>query len=509
MANIFNSVRHKKVKSSNFHMPYDHKLSCNFGELIPVHIQEALPGDRMHINTQVMCRFAPLVAPVMHKVNCYVHHFFVPNRLLWPSWERFITGGSATGDPQSPVWPTLLLETVHARPGTLADYLGVPVLGTGKQATVSALPFSAYHCVFNSYYRDQNLIQEDPFLLSDGANSRTYLTLLKYRSWQHDYFTGALPFAQKGASVTVPFGDVYLNDNADHVAGLVKDTSGSLVLNGTPLQSDSFGNLEAGATQAVYDPNGTLSAESSTITDLRRAFKLQEWLEKQARGGTRLVENILEHFGVRSSDARLNRPEFLGGSKTPIVISEVLQTSSSDSTTPQANMAGHGVGVGAGSYNKPYFAEEHGFFISIMSVMPDTAYFQGLPRMFSRDDRLDYYWPSFQFIGEQAVLNKEIFVNSANPDGVFGYVPRYAEYKYMPSRVSGDFKTTLKFWHLAREFATEPALNEDFVSFNANTLPSMLRIFADTDVNDDHLWCHVFHDVNLSRRMAKYANPHI
>jgi len=251
----------------------------------------------------------------------------------------------------------------------------------------------------------------------------------------------------------------------------------------------------------MYAETQGLELEPTTINDLRRAFKLQEWLERNARGGTRYIENILSHFGVKSSDSRLQRPEYITGVKNPIVISEVLNTTGQDGGLPQGNMAGHGISVSSG-YNGQYSVEEHGYIIGIMSIIPKTVYQQGIPRTFLKTDPLEYFWPTFANIGEQAVQNQEIYAYTTDAENTFGYVPRYAEYKYMPSRVAGDFRTTLNYWHLGRIFDTAPALNKEFVECN----PSK-RIFAVETTDYDAFYCHVLNKIEAIRLMPKFGTP--
>jgi len=239
----------------------------------------------------------------------------------------------------------------------------------------------------------------------------------------------------------------------------------------------------------------------TTINDLRRAFRLQEWLEKNARGGTRYIENILMHFGVRSSDKRLQRPEYITGLKTPVIISEVLNTSATDQEA-QGNMAGHGVAVSTGKYGN-YFCEEHGYIIGIMSVMPQPAYQQGIPKTYLKSDPLDFFWPSFAHIGEQPVTNNELYAYTATAEDTFGYVPRYAEYKYQASRVAGDFRTVLDYWHLGRIFATQPALNDTFIECTPDQCE---RIFAVQD-GEDNLYCQIMHKIKAVRPMPKFGTP--
>lgn len=512
MKNLFNSIKLDRPKNNVFDLSHDVKLSCNMGQLVPVLCMEAVPGDKFNISCESLIRFAPLIAPVMHRMDVTMHYYFVPNRILWPNWENFITQTKV--GPSVPAFPTVAMYTGTYTP--LADYLGIPKPPpeTGYPGeSVSALPFAAYQSVYNSYYRDENLVLESDVkhVVDDGENLGFGLINMRTRAWEKDYFTASLPFAQKGAAVDIPLGDVQLNPDAMGQHGYFRDANDQATgLAGTAIGDLADpGKLTVGDPSdvppriaGVYDPNGTLETEPTTINDLRRAFKLQEWLERNARGGTRYIENILAHFGVKSSDARLQRPEYITGTKSPVMISEVLNTTGTDDL-PQANMAGHGVSVTSGKYGN-YRCEEHGYIIGVMSIMPKPAYQQGIPKHFLKTvDAFQYYWPSFAHIGEQEVENKEIYAfQGAAGSDTFGYVPRYAEYKFMPSRVAGDFRTTLDFWHLGRIFATPPALNQTFIECNPDP-----RVFAVTDPDVQKMYCHVLNKIRAVRPMPFFGNP--
>lgn len=515
---VFSHVKVKKPKSSTFDLSHQKKLSGKMGELIPIFCAETVPGDEFKINTAQLLRMAPMLAPIFHQITVYQHFFFVPNRLLWDNWEGFITGGEDGNN--SSVWPNVEFSSSTAIVGNLSDYMGIPD-NFGYTANVSALPFAAYGTIYNEYYRDENLVTKKDYKCVDGTQGTTSdLTLLSRgvclkRAWQHDYFTSALPWTQKGPEATIPLGTsapiTFTEIQGDEVhAGGVGWTTGNYydleAYADSSQQGRLFADLGGGTRRsASIDNSANLStdlsaATAATINDLRSAFRLQEWLEKNARGGSRYIESILSHFGVRSSDARLQRPEFLGGGSVPIQVSEVLQTApASGTSTPLAEMAGHGIAVGSNS-NIEYRCEEHGFIMGIMSIMPKTAYQDGLPRMFSREDRFDYFWPEFAHLGEQEVYLKEIYTNTTTPDNTFGYVPRYAEYKYMNDSVHGELKTTLDFWHLGRKFATAPALNQTFIECDPSD-----RIFAVT--GQEHIYAIINHKVLAKRPMPYFGTP--
>jgi hypothetical protein len=525
---IFSKVAMPRPSKNTFDLSHDRKFSGRIGELMPITVMECVPGDKFNIKATNLTRFAPLVTPIMHQASVYCHFFFVPNRILWPSWEKFISGGE--DGLADPTFPTLTKVSPDGfSEGSLGDYLGLP---TGKTIPttnpVSAMPFAAYQKIYNDYYRDENLIpsQEDNILLEDGDQSttkKTELIELRKRAWQHDYFTSALPWTQRGPEATIPIGTEapllygdYRNPpvGSGYATQIVRNASSdNPQLNESGFATNSTGtfvddnntvalNLDVTQTHVADLSNAT----ASSINDLRRAFRLQEWLERNARGGARYIEIIMAHFGVRSSDARLQRPEFLGGSSTPITISEVLQTSANSSQpSPQGNMAGHGVSVGSSNYVS-YRCEEHGYIIGIMSVMPKTAYQQGIPKHFTKFDKFDYYWPSFANIGEQPIYNKELYYdNASTDDDVFGYTPRYAEYKYIPSTVHGEFRSSLDFWHMGRIFASKPSLNQDFIECDADEVD---RVFSVTE-GQEHLYVYLHNEVKATRLMPYFGTPTI
>ena len=522
---IFSQVSMRKPRRNTFNLTHRRKFGTNFGRLVPFLVIDTIPGDSFRINTSQLVRFAPIIAPVMHEVSVYTHFFKVPYRILWDNWENFITGGEDGMDAS--VAPFIEAEFGE---GTIGDFLGIPDTTAQTSGNVKALAFafSAYQLIFNEYYRDQNLNSEKTYKLIDGNNNANIGSLgsLRSRSWQHDYFTSALPWTQKGPEATIPLGtSAPIDFDSTSLTGAtIWKTSGNWGATGNlDLEADvtstgnAFAPMEAdeGAGTRVpitVDNSDQLTADLSsataaTIIDLRNAFRLQEWLEKNARGGSRYIESIMVHFGVKSSDARLQRPEFLGGASAPITISEVLQTSSTDATTPQANMAGHGISVGGSGTIKTY-CEEHGLILGIMSIMPKSAYQQGVPKMFLKFDKFDYYWPEFAHIGEQPVLNQEVYFDGDDGlnDNVFGYVPRYSEYKYINDSVHGDFKSTLDFWHMGRIFSTRPALNATFTNMAQAEVD---RIFAVNTPEDDRLYVNLVNQVKASRPMPYFGNPRI
>lgn len=494
----------RKFASKNiFNLSHENKLTCDMGKLVPFYLEEILPGDSFKVSSQLIVRLAPLVAPMMHQVDVFTHFFFVPNRLVYKDWEEFITGGQ--DGASTAVCPTITSPSGGFAVGSLADYLGVPT-GVGGLSCL-ALPFRAYNKIYNDWYRDETLMDEVTINMNSGADSTTNTGLLT-RCWKKDYFTSALPFAQRGDPVYLPLGvsapvvttDQLTRINAANggnpwssinVSQIV--VSNTIGLHGQPVAAGTDTQLRADLS----------SATAATINDIRAAFQVQRWMEKNARAGYRYVEQILSHFGVRSSDARLQRAEFLGGGRSPIVVSEVLQTSQTDGTSPQGNMAGHGFSAHVShSFTKTF--EEHGYVIGILSIMPKANYQQGLARMWNRRSRTDWYWPVFSHLGEQAVLNKELYAQGTDDDnGIFGYQGRYDEYRRHYSQVHGQFRDTLDYWHMGRIFSELPTLSANFVKCEPTT-----RVFAVQSASvNDHCWVQVYNNVKAVRPIPKYSDP--
>lgn len=488
---------------------YKHGLSHNvqftgkMGELIPISVYEALPGDTIQQATSALVRIAPLVAPVMHPVTVRIHSWAVPTRLLWDGWEEFITGGPDGQGGSSGAYPVIDSGGSGFAAGGLLDHMGIPP-GV-PDFEVDAIPVRAYNKVFNECYRDEDLITE---VSEDSVDMQRI-------AWEKDHFTMARPWPQKGPDVTLPLG------TRAPVRGIGKQDQTWQTGPTTVYETDGSGTesyakfqpIDPGANATNFrveeDPDNAgypniwadlANATAVTIDDVREAFALQRYQEARARYGSRYVE-YLKYLSVNPADARLQRPEYLGGGKQVIQFSEVLQTGVDSTDQGLGNLGGHGI-AGMRSRRWRKFFQEHCIVLTLMSVRPKTIYMTGVNRMWNRRTKEDYWQKELQHIGMQEVLNKEIYAQgSASPgddDSVFGYQDRYAEYRRIPSRVAGDFRSTLNFWNMARDFTSLPTLNQDFVECDPPT-----RIYADQ--NSDHLWVMTNHSVQARRLVSRSA----
>jgi len=513
MQHQFSKVPTADIQRSSFNRSHGRKSTFDAGYLVPILVDEALPGDTFNCKMTAFARMATPIYPIMDNLYMDTFFFAVPYRLVWDNWEKFNGAQDDPGDSIDFTVPTLSTIT-GIGVNTLADYMGIPI--DVASLDVNSLHFRAYNLIWNEWFRDQNLQDSLVVDKDDGPDDITDY-VLKRRGKRHDYFTSCLPFPQKGDSIDIPIGTSapidYVSGATDSSAMIIRDATTDGADNGgtDTLQSNASGQFQSASAAGlvILDPNGRLVADLSaataaTVNQLRQAFQIQKLLERDARGGTRYIEVIKSHFNVTSPDYRLQRPEYLGGGSTPININPVAQTSSTDATTPQGNLSAFGTAsVQNNGFTKSF--TEHCLILGLVSVRADLTYQQGLDKMWTRQTRYDYYWPALAHIGEQAVLEQEIYADSGTPEAVFGYQERYAEYRFKNSQITGtlrsDAASSLDAWHLSQDFTATPTLGDTFIQ----DTPPMDRVLA-VPAEPDFIFDSYF-NYRCARPMPMFGTP--
>lgn len=550
--NNINSVLLRRPKRNKFDLSRVNKFTCEAGEIVPFFLEECIPDDSFKLATANRIRLAPQVLPLMHQIDVSMYWFFVPTRLLWSNWEEFITGGKdGTSAPIIPYFnfgQGTSSSKKTSGVGMLSDYLGIPTNAIGVSPDIitsqsyNFLPFAAYVKIYNDYFRDQNFTDELPYELSDGyqflsstsGDSSTCIgciyggnlsTPAAYpwqrvyggcflASWKKEYFTSALPNIQRGPIVNIPLGDtapVFYSSSAESVDSNTSyletgGTLGNVVGNATNTGGKQMGVYSNTANRSLgYKVYADLTdATNMNIIELRRAFRIQEFLERMNAGGSRLTEMIYSMFGVKSPDARLQRAEFIGASHNPVLVDAVYQTSASQENSPLADFAGKAISVG-GQKPVSYYCKEHGYILGLMVIRPRPEY-QNITRrhwLHGLTGKFDYFWPILAHIGDQEILSRELIPVSNAQNVPFGYVPRYQEYRFAPSETHGEMQTSLKYFHMNRIFDSLPVLNQQFMNCNPRT-----DMFTVTDSQiSHHYWCEILVGCQAKRPIPKFGTP--